>query len=79
MEVRGTSILETQRKGLRKRLSNFKNGFLFDRTNIILPEYNIDEYEEKIIEQSRKIVENNSGMKTLLERIEDIVTKEGEE
>ena len=79
VEVRGTSILETQRKGLRKRLSNIKNGFLFDRTNIILPEYNIDEYEEKIIEQSRKIVENNSGMKTLLERIEDIVTKEGEE
>jgi hypothetical protein len=76
LKEKGTTILEIQREGLEKRLSNIKNGFLFDRTNKVLPDYNIEKYEEGILEQSQKIIENNSDMKPLLEKIEDIVIEE---
>ena len=78
IEEKGTTILEKQREGLQKRLSNIENGFLFDSTNRILPEYNIDKYEAEITKQSRNIIENNCDMKPLLEKIEDIMTEEEE-
>jgi len=73
MKQLGTVILKPHRDKVKKRLSNFGPGFLFDRTNNILPGYNIDKYEDAISEQSRKIIENNPKIKSLIEKIQDIV------
>jgi DNA topoisomerase VI subunit B len=76
VEEKSTTILEKPREKLQKQLSNINNGFLFDRTNKVLPEYNIEKYKKSLTEQARKIIESNPKIKSLLENIEDLVTEQ---
>lgn len=75
MEERGKLILNNRRTQLQNRLSNFKGGFLFDRTNRVLPNYNIRSYEESIAYQSKKIIESDRNTKPVLEELENLMDR----
>jgi hypothetical protein len=65
----------SRREQLLNKLSNIRGGLLFDRTNRILPEYNIGEYEENLAVQSRKIVESNETMRPLVKGCQDLLNR----
>jgi hypothetical protein len=72
---KGTAALEPQREELQEKLrnNNIKNAFLFDRTNKIKPDYDFDDYDAAIAEQSKNIVVNNDEVKPYLIEIRKIL------
>ena len=72
---KGTAALEPQREELQEKLrnNNIKNAFLFDRTNKIKPDYDFDDYDAAIAEQSKKIDVNNDEVKPYLIEIRKIL------
>src|SRR5215207_2595416 len=75
LEERGRVALKPQREELQAKLANnnIKNAFLFDRTNRVKPDYNYNDYDAAIKEQSKKIIENNGEVKPYLEKIKELV------
>ena len=71
----GTMVFKSRREELLNKLSNIRGGLLFDRTNRILPEYTIGEYEENLAVQSRKIVESNETMRPLVKGCQDLLNR----
>jgi 5S rRNA maturation endonuclease (ribonuclease M5) len=72
---KGTAALEPQREELQEKLrnNNIKNAFLFDRTNKIKPDYDFDDYDAAIAEQSKEIEVNNDEVKPYLIEIRKIL------
>ena len=81
VEERGKIALKPQIEELEDKLTNnnIENAFLFDRTNRVKPDYDIDSYEAPIAEQSKKIIENNDEVKPYLEKIKELVEQLGKE
>jgi 5S rRNA maturation endonuclease (ribonuclease M5) len=75
IEQKSITALEPQREEILGKLANndIKNAFLFDRTNKVRPDFNYDEYDAAIAEQSKKIEENNSKVKPYLEGIRNLL------
>jgi 5S rRNA maturation endonuclease (ribonuclease M5) len=74
---KGIAALAPQREGLKEKLNNnIKNAFLFDRTNKIKPDYDFDDYDAVIAEQSKKIEVNNDGVKPYLAGIRKILDEQ---
>jgi hypothetical protein len=74
MEEIGTAALKPRREELQDKLANnsIKNEFLFDRTNRIKPNYDTDDYEAAIAEQSKKIIQNDNELKPFVEKIGEV-------
>ena len=74
MEEMGTAAFKSRREELQDKLANnnIKNAFLFDRTNVVKPNYDTDDYEAAIAEQSKKIIQNDDELKPYLEKIMEI-------
>jgi 5S rRNA maturation endonuclease (ribonuclease M5) len=53
--------------------NNIENAFLLDRTNKVIPDFDYDDYDAAIVEQSKKIEENNAEVKPYLEGIREIL------
>ena len=75
VKEKGTAALKRQREELLDKLANnnIENAFLFDRTNEVKPDYNYDNYDTAIAEQSKKIIENNNEVKPYLEKIRELL------
>jgi hypothetical protein len=70
----GTAAFKPRREELQDKLANnsTKNAFLFDRTNTVKPDYDTDDYEAAIAEQSKKIIQNSDELKPYLEKIMEL-------
>jgi len=75
VKEKGTAALKRQREELLDKLANnnIENAFLFDRTNEVKSDYNYDNYDTAIAEQSKKIIENNNEVKPYLEKIRELL------
>jgi len=73
------AALAPQREELQEKLrnNNIKNAFLFDRTNKIKSDYDFEDYDAAVAEQSKKIETNNDVVKPYLTGIRKIL--DGEE
>lgn len=75
VEEKGKLKLKDQREKLQERLSDsgIEHSFLFDRTNNVLPDYNIKNYDVALADQSRRIIENDPDIKPMLEGIKKLL------
>ena len=74
IEEMGTAAFKSRREELQDKLANnnIKNAFLFDRINVVKPNYNTDDYEAAIAEQSKRIIQNDDELKPYLEKIMEL-------
>lgn len=73
----GTSIVKDRREKVQARLSNIGPGFLFDRTNRVLleqgkPVISIAEYEHRLTEHTRHIIESDKKLEPILQKIKEL-------
>ena len=74
MEKDGKATFKPRREELQEKLDhNNIRGFLFDRTNQVKPDYDMGDYDAAIEEQSKKIIESDSKVKSALEKIGPVV------
>jgi 5S rRNA maturation endonuclease (ribonuclease M5) len=75
---KGIAAIEPQREELQEKIRNnkIKNAFLFDRTNKIKPDYDFEDYDAAIAEQSKKIEVNDDGVKPYLAGIRKILDEQ---
>ena len=59
MEEMGTAAFKSRREELQDKLANnnIKNAFLFDRTNVVKPNYDTDDYEAAIADELKPYLE----------------------
>jgi hypothetical protein len=82
MEIKGKVTLQKPRERVVKRLSNFEDGFLFDRTDRVLrgaKKMTITRYESILSDHARHMVEQAKNNKPLMGKIWAIAKEEYEQ
>jgi hypothetical protein len=77
----GIEALEKPRENLMRQLSNIEGGFLFDRTNEVIPgePMTVPKYKDIVSDHSRHIIESNERVKPFLEKLQNILDEDKEE